>query len=98
MAARDNLGDSGSASVTFPYSPTVATLSSIVQALVAAPHPLQVKLDAAARAIADGRSDAARGLLGAFRNQVAALVRSGRLSAAVAAVLDADAAWSLASL
>jgi hypothetical protein len=49
--------------------------------------PLQVKLDAACRSLAAGRTQAAIGQMGAFRNQVTAYERARELSPAAAAPL-----------
>lgn len=72
----------------------VAVLAARVDALAAAgtlsrgeANALSATLDAAARSLAAGNEDGARGQLGAFLNQVEALVRSRRLSAADGASL-----------
>ena len=52
-------------------------------------HPLQVKLDAAKASLDRGNETPALNQLGAFLNQVSALVRSGQMTAAQGAALTA---------
>jgi YVTN family beta-propeller protein len=78
---------------------TIETLRDHVEALVAAAklsqaagHALSVKLEAALRLLERGKTKAAGNVLGAFLNQVEALVRSRRLSDADAGPLRDQAA------
>jgi YVTN family beta-propeller protein len=78
---------------------TIVALLDHVEALVAAAklsqaegHALSVKLEAALRLLERGKTKAAGNVLGAFLNQVEALVRSRRLSDADAGPLRDQAA------
>jgi photosystem II stability/assembly factor-like uncharacterized protein len=95
ISAADNLGNAMAqpATAAFTYAPDVSTLQ-----LFGLLQSLQVKLAAAAAALQRGNTKAAAGSLGAFANEVAAMVRSGRISDAMGAALSADAAWVIAHL
>ncbi|HEU4641169.1 MAG TPA: DNA/RNA non-specific endonuclease [Gemmatimonadaceae bacterium] len=56
-------------------------------------NALEATLSAARQQLESGNAHGARGPLGAFRNQVEALVRSGRLTAAEGASLETLAGW-----
>lgn len=101
LIATDNDGLADTVSTTVEVaqaSPTVAAaqLSAAVEALVAEPRnrgeaqSLRAKLNAINASIANGNTSSALGQLGALENQIDAMERSGRLSAAqVQAVRDA---------
>jgi uncharacterized membrane protein len=100
-ADQSDLDDDGAGDACDP--PTPASIVDALQERVEAldprlANPLSSKLDAAAKHIAAGRSAPAAGLLGAFKNQVNALVRRGEISSADAAALLARADAIIAML
>jgi uncharacterized membrane protein len=85
----DGMGD---ACDTATAASIVTALQSRVTGLTGVnTAPLMAKLDAAARAIAQGRNRPAAGELGAFVNQLESLVRRGVVSPATAAPLQVRA-------
>jgi PKD repeat protein len=88
VTVSDDDGGAGSSSATV----TVLTQQQGIDALAAmvgAIHPLQVKLDAAKASLDRGNETSALGQLGAFLNQVSAMVQSGQMTAAQGAALTA---------
>ena len=84
---------------------TIVALLDHVEALVAAGklsraegHALSVKLEAALHLLERGKTKAAGNVIGAFLNQVGALVRSRRLSDADAGPLSEQAACARTQL
>jgi len=83
------------ASVTaLPAAVGIARARAAIDGLVAAGrlnagqgNSLAVKLDAAEKSLAKGNTSAARGQLGAFLNEVEAMVRSGRITGAEGSTL-----------
>jgi PKD repeat protein len=97
VAVSDNDGGSGSSSATV----NVLTPQEGIDALLAqlgVTHPLAVKLNAARASLDRGNETAALNQLGAFLNQVSAMVQSGQMSAADGAALTAYANRIIAAI
>ena len=92
---RDQLGAAGSASATVNVQSSLKGAQNLAAMLSAASLPnansLQAKLDAALKQLANGNGTPAANQLGAFENELQAMVQSGRVSQADAAPLLAYA-------
>jgi DNA/RNA endonuclease G (NUC1) len=92
---RDQLGAAGSASAIVTVQSSAQGVQNLAAMLASAGpsngNSLQVKLDAAAKQLANGNGTPAANQLEAFENELRALVRSGRMSDGDAAPLIAYA-------
>ena len=87
---RDQLGAAGSASAVVQVQSSqrgVENLAGMLAASGVNTNSLRVKLDAAAKQLADGKGTPAANQLGAFENELRAMVISGRVSPSAAAPL-----------
>ena len=88
---RDQLGAAGSASAAVEVQSSLRGVQNLVAMLTAAndvnTNSLRVKLDAAAKQLAGGNGTPAANQLGAFENELRAMVISGRVSPSAAAPL-----------
>ena len=112
VQAQDNVvnADAGPFNSTFTYGPNIATLTALTCDAPTGPlgglanlnagnlNSLCVKLRNSAAAEARGNSNAAGNILGAYINELDAMLQSGRLDAKTHDVLVADARWAIAHL
>jgi hypothetical protein len=97
VTVSDDDGGAGSASATVQVL-TPQEGIDVLAGMEGVIHPLQVKLDAAKASLDRGNETAALNQLGAFLNQVDAMVRSGQMTAAQGADLAAMANRIIASI
>jgi DNA/RNA endonuclease G (NUC1) len=99
---RDQLGAAGSESATVIVQSSLTGVQNLATMLESAgshtTNSLQVKLDGAAQQLGSGNGVAAANQLGAFVNELQAMVRSGRVSSDVAAPILAYAARVIESI
>jgi DNA/RNA endonuclease G (NUC1) len=92
---RDQLGAAGSASATVVVQSSLTGVQNLGAMLASSGLPntnsLEAKLGAASKQLASGDGTAAANQLGAFQNELAAMVRSGRVAEGDAAPLQAYA-------
>ena len=92
---RDQFAAAGSASATVSVQSSLKGAQNLAAMLTAAqlanPNSLQAKLDAALKQLGSGHGTPAANQLGAFENELQAMVQSGRVSQAAAAPLLAYA-------
>lgn len=102
VTVRDQLGATGSASATVIVQSSAQGVQILSTMLGSAGglevNSLQAKLDAAAQQLARGNGTPAANQLGAFENELRAMVRSGRVSASAAAPILAYADRVIASI
>lgn len=97
VAVSDNDGGTGSSSATVTVLTPQQGIDAL-EAMVGPIHPLLVKLEAARASLDRGNETPAKNQIGAFLNQVDAMVRTGQMTAAQGAALTAYANRILAAI